>query len=90
MCNAAGYYLNFLQFHLNFATVCCILFMRCSMLAALYFVGTTLRDLSKVYDSQKTSTFLEEVMSDLAKLATEVYLTKSVHGTSKYRNTDAQ
>jgi hypothetical protein len=60
------------------------------MLAAVYFVCTTLRMLSKVYESQETSTFLEALMRVLAQLAAEVYLTTSVYCTAKYRNTDAQ
>jgi hypothetical protein len=69
MCNAAGYYLHFAEFHIYFASICRI---------ALYFVGTTLRVLSKLYDSQETSPFLEEMRRELAQLATGVYLTKSV------------
>jgi hypothetical protein len=69
MCNAAGHYLHFAQSRLYFAAVC---------RKALYFVGTTLWVLSKLYDSQETSPFLEEMMSDLTQLATGVYLTKSV------------
>ena len=69
MCNAAGYYLHFAQSHLYFAVICRI---------ALYFVGTTLRVLTKLYDSHETSPFLEEMMIELAQLATGVYLTKSV------------
>jgi len=49
MRNAAGYYLHCAQFHLSFAAICRI---------ALCFVGTTRRVLSKLYDSQETSTFL--------------------------------
>jgi hypothetical protein len=60
------------------------------MLATLYFVGTTLQMPPTAYDSQETSTFVEELMSELAQLATEVYLNKSVYGTANYRNTDAQ
>jgi len=70
MCNAAGYYLHFAQSHLYFAAICRIALYS-------YFVGMVLRVLSRLYDSQETSPFLEEMMNELAQLATGVYLTKS-------------